>query len=630
MFRWCLIVMVGLAVCALPAQAQWVVKNGWIDYCNHKLPGDTITQYTSDGMPDFDQKQDGWKNNLVPPQWNWCGVVATANCLWWWDSKFEMVKCKSLPPGTQVRPPAVSDHYPLVYNMSATIRDDHVPANAVPWITALGGAFGPIPVNGMNGNQLKIMIGNWLALPAVNLWGHYVVTIKSRPTLEWIWAQVDSSQNQMALLGFWQLHAGGVWVRFGGHWLTVAGADKTPGAQQIAFSDPCVDNAEPPPGMPGAVWDGWLINHVHGLHAVTVHNDAGNVSHDYYSVGGSGSPGGIISPNGYGDYWPDSLWEEFQGLNPNDSLTGVTGPYDPNLQVHTELEEILMVCPNFDYGDLGVDYPTIDEQSCGPAHPLTDKAWLGPGINAEVQPRIDTAAHLLNMDLFDDGVTFLHLPWSVAQSCTVNVSVTLGAHYVAGEALYLTAWIDGNNDGDFDDGPGAIEDDSLNYSEWVIQDFLLPAGWVNGQFVFNKPGIGTGGRPTIMRFRLNSLAAGRFGYGGYWGGGSSNGWGTYDIDWTLGEVEDYIFPWAIPNPIHDLVIQVVSHLDPILLGWTCPEEGMYFIYSTTNKNNHGDPRHETGWTQELTAMYFPPGPVTVTLQMSTDPYKNYVIVYETP
>ncbi|MCX6601472.1 MAG: GEVED domain-containing protein [bacterium] len=623
MFRWFMILVVGLALCALPAQAQWVVKNGWIDYCNHKLPGDTITQYTYDGMPDFCQKQDAWRDSTAnPPKWNWCGVVATANCLWWYDSKFEMIKCKLVPPGPQVRPPTVKDNYPLVYSIAGAAWDDHRPANVIPWITALGGAFGPIPPGGMTGNQLKIMIQNWLAMPAVNLWGHYVVTIKSRPTLDEIWAQVDSSQNQMALLGFWQMHAGGEWVRFGGHWLTVAGADKTPGAQQISFSDNCVDNAEPPPGMPGAIWDGWIMNHVHGLHAAGVHNDAGNVSHDYYSVGASGSPGGIISPNGYGDYWPDSTWENFEGLNPNDTLTGVTGDYVPGLPVHTELEEILMVCPNFDYGDLGEDYPTIDVESCGPAHPLTDKAWLGPLVTAEVKPRI------LNLDNSDDGVTFLHLPWNVAQSCTVNVTVTMGAHY-GGEALYLTAWIDGNSDGDFDDGPATFEDDSLNCSEWVIQDFVVAAG--ANQFVFCKPGVGTGIRPTIMRFRLNSLAAGRFGYGGYWGGGVSNGWGTYDIDWVLGEVEDYSFPILIPHPIDDLVIAVVSYLDPIILAWTCPEEGTYFIYSTTNKNNHGDPRHESGWTPELLPMYFPPGPATATVPMSTtDTYKNYVIVYDTP
>ena len=514
-----------------PAQGQWVVKNGWVDYCLHNVGG---TEYQYDGMPDFCQRQDNWYDTtVVPPKWTWCGVVATANCLWWFDSKFEMVKCKSLPPGTQVRPPTISDHYPLVYNMSATARDDHVPVNVIPWITALGNAFGPIPANGMTAIQLRTMIQNWLALPQVNLWGHYAITIIRQPTFNQIWAQVDSSQNQMALLGFWQLHTGGQWVRFGGHWLTVAGADNTPQAPQISFSDPCVDNAEA--GFPGAIWNGWLIAHapIPG-HGVFVHNDAGNVSHDYYSIGGSGSPGGIISPNGYGDYWPDSLWRNFEGLNPNDSLSGVTGPYDPSLPVHTELEEILMVCPNFDYGDLGEDYPTIDVESCGPAHPLTDKAWLGQWVSAEVQPRI------YNHDDSDDGVTFINLPWSTGQTCSVRVAVTGGAHY-SQDSLFVNAWIDGNLDGDFDDGPAANEDDSLTCSEWVVMDQPVAINMVYA-YTFCKPGVSTGRTSTIMRFRLTHETIARFGYGGYWGGGVSNGWGTYDIDWVLGEVEDYSIP----------------------------------------------------------------------------------------
>jgi hypothetical protein len=91
---------------------------------------------------------------------------------------------------------------------------------------------------------------------------------------------------------------------------------------------------------------------------------------------------------------------------------------------------------------------TLSQNDFGPAHPLTDKAWLGEVITSEVKPRI------FNHDDSDDGVIFHGLPWSVGQSCTVTVSVSQGGHY-AGEALYLTAWMDGNNDGDFDDGPGA-------------------------------------------------------------------------------------------------------------------------------------------------------------------------------
>jgi len=374
-------------------------------------------------------------------------------------------------------------------------------------------------------------------------------------------------------------------------------------------------------GFPGAVWNGWLNPHPNP-HGPGNHNDAGNVSHDYYAIGGSGSPGGVLTPIGYGDDWPDSMWYNYQYLNCPETLYVYQGPYDPDLPVHTELEEVLMVCPNFDYGDLGEDYPTIDVESCGPAHPLTDKAWLGEWIDSETKPRI------LNLDNFDDGVTFWNLPWSVGQLCTVDVSVNGGVHY-GGETLYLNAWIDGNLDGDFDDGPDAIEDDPLNYSEWVIMD--KPVNVFTGYLCdFYKPGVGTGRTSTIMRFRLTSQTIGRFGYGGYWGGGSSNGWGTYDIDWVLGEVEDYIKPVFILNPVDDLVIHTGFGSGMMELYWTADVAGDYYIYSTTDPNNHGDPRHEPGWATETVISCLPGLCVWTATIGPADYYKNYVIVYETP
>jgi hypothetical protein len=612
------LVLAGLAV--TPAHGVWVTKAGWVDYSAHKV-GTPPVEDRSDGMPDFDQRQDNWRNNANPPQWTWCGPVAVANCLWWFDSKMEMVKCISLPAGTLVRPPTVSDHYPLVRNVGAVGRDDHVPANLVPWITLLGTDLpgGVVPPAGTTATDLMTMITNYLSDPAVNLWGHYALTQIAQPTFATIYAQTDSSQDQIVLLGFWQEDTlQHYWYRFGGHWVTVAGANNDFQANMISFSDPANDHAEV--GFAGAIWDGWLMNHTHGVHAVAQHNDAGNVSHDYYPVVGSASPGGVISPFGYGAGWTPDDWRNYQEQNTDPRWSPRYRPYDQNLPVHTEIEEIVMVCPNFDYGDLGVDYPTIDITSCGPAHPLTDKAWLGQWVSAETQPRI------FNQDNSDDGVMFRGLPWRPARLCTVWVSVSCGAHY-AGESLFLTAWNDGNNDGDFDDGPAMPRDDSLNYSEWVIQDVPVICN-TSFQYVFRKPGTGNNPTSTVMRFRLNSLPAGRFGYGGYWGGGSSNGWGTYDIDWTLGEAEDYSFPVMIPRPIPDLVIYYPGAEEPVGLYWTAPADGMYSIYSTTNPNNHGDP---PGPDWEMAGPFFyPAGPAAWVSPMipSTAPYRNYVVTYE--
>jgi hypothetical protein len=610
-----------IVIAATPAFGEWITKDGWVDYSQHKV-GNPPEVNQTDGMPDFDQKQDNWRNNANPPQWNWCGPVATANCLWWFDSKMEMVKCKSLPAGTQVRPPAVSDHYPLVRNMQAGVRDDHVPANVIPWITNLATYLptGGVPPAGVTANDLMTMITNYLSAPEVNLWGHYAMTHVMQPTFNFIYAQTDSSQDQIVLIGFWQEDTlQHYWYRFGGHWLTVAGVNNENFIQSISFSDPADDHGEA--GFAGMIWDGWLLTHTpYNTHGAGIHNDAGNASHDYYTVAASGSPGGVIALNGYGAGWTSDDWTNYQEQNTDSRWGPRYRPYQPGVPVHTEIEEIVMVCPNFDYGDLWMDYPTIDISSCGPAHPLTDKAWLGQSITAEVQPRI------YNHDNSDDGVSCVHLPWRPTALCTVRVDVSCGAHY-AGEALYLTAWIDGNMDGDFDDGPIAPRDDSLNYTEWVIQDVPVACN-ASYQFVFRKPGTGTNPTSTIMRFRLNSIPAGRFGYGGYWGGGSSNGWGTYDIDWTLGEAEDYNFPVMIPGPIHDLVIYYPFNEEPVHLYWTAPSDGMYFIYSTTNPNNHGDPPGPD-WMMEG-PFFYPAGPAEwiSPMVMPTLMYMNYVVTYE--
>jgi hypothetical protein len=515
------------------ASAVWVTKDGRIDYTMHMVVDNAgnPTEDRTDGMPDFDQKQDAWVN--AQQQWTWCGPVAVSNCLWWFDSKFETIKCKSLPAGTLVRPPSVSDHYSLVYAIPAagTVWDDHDPQNVVPYITALGNSLaGGVPAGGTTAQQLKTMIENYLASAQVNLWGHYAVTIIESPTFAYMYAQIDSSQDLILLLGFWQFDpANGGWCRFGGHWVTIAGADNTANANMISFCDPTFDNAEIP-GQAGVVWNGWLVPHL--PHNVATHNDAGNVSHDWYPVQASGSPGGGISPGNYGEEFTTTDWMNFEGLNVPSRLSQYEQPFNPALPVHTEMEDLLMVCPNFDYGDLGMDYPTIDVESCGPAHPLTDKAWLGPTITSEVQPRI------YNQDVGDDGVQFVGLPWTPGSQVSVIVNVTTGLHFAA-ETLYVNAWKDGNLDGDFDDGPNVPpEVHSMNCSEWVIQDAIAIPG--PNTYTFCDPGVTDMGAYDLrMRFRLTSQPVGRFGYGGYWGGGVSNGLGTYDIDWVLGEVEDY-------------------------------------------------------------------------------------------
>jgi len=93
--------------------------------------------YAPNGMPDIDQKQDGWRK-VETEQWSFCGPCAVANCFKWFDSKY------NVPPGA---PGDGSDQFPLVRdyldnNPPHTGFDDHDPWNvdhtATPWNPGIG------------------------------------------------------------------------------------------------------------------------------------------------------------------------------------------------------------------------------------------------------------------------------------------------------------------------------------------------------------------------------------------------------------------------------------------------------------------------------------------------------------
>lgn len=188
-----------------------------------------------------------------------------------------------------------------------------------------------------------------------------------------------------------------------------------------------------------------------------------------------------------------------------------------------------------DMGDLPrCNYPTLMDN---PGHGLSGIAWLGEMVTADPRP------HIFNRDLADDGVTFVNLPWMPCTMEQVMVMVTAGPNYDqyvrCGGQLYLSAWKDGNIDGDFCDElcQGTV-------SEWMIHDMLVTPGmWtidVMDPGVFDLD-IYDG----AFRFRLSSQPLGRFGFGmidtlvcpecicG----------GPIGFDW-LGEVEDYYVPDA--------------------------------------------------------------------------------------
>jgi hypothetical protein len=96
--------------------------------------------YAPNGMPDIDQKQDGWRKGGTD-QWSFCGPAAVANCFKWFDSKY------NVPPGA---PGDGFDQFPLVRdyldnNPPHTGFDDHDPWNVDHTATPWGPAIGPPP-----------------------------------------------------------------------------------------------------------------------------------------------------------------------------------------------------------------------------------------------------------------------------------------------------------------------------------------------------------------------------------------------------------------------------------------------------------------------------------------------------
>ena len=297
----------------LVAQQQ---TEGWYFKANH-------SNYAPSGMPDFDQKQNGWQTINAGPDgiadtitnagsddvqvsaagsmpgpykpviapgpdckldtipagddsviWSFCGPTAVANCLWWFDSKY------ADPNGT---PGDGSDIFPLVQDYGT--GDDHLAANVPPLVCDLANRMLTSSKGTTYVNDMQSAINQWLNDTGLNnrLYEHTV----EKPDFYWIEEEIERSQDVILLLGFWE-NRGTLeypeWVRIGGHYVTCAGVNSD--AQMIAFSDPYFDNAV-------AGGQGRIVPDPHPLgYTYTFHNDTANISHDFYTVASSPSPGG--------------------------------------------------------------------------------------------------------------------------------------------------------------------------------------------------------------------------------------------------------------------------------------------------------------------------------------------------
>jgi WD40 repeat protein len=349
--------------------------------------------YAPSGMPDFDEKQDGWINPW-PPQpgsWSYCGPAAVGNSLWWFDSKYER---------NPVTPPNISDSFPLVQAYGPW--DDHDPQNVGPYLQSLawymdtdgqrtspypysqhcgtdvfdmqagiahylsdqgvnplGDANGDGVVNNIDVNIVLAALGstpgasNWdmradvvhdnvinpkdQALVAAHFgekWGKFYEKTMKMPEFEYISHQIKMCEDVVLLLGFWQEFQPGYFVRIGGHFVTAHGIDEAD--MIIAISDPMQDNAEN--GGQGRVIPGWPHGHP-PVPPDTIHNDAMYVSHDYYKIAPSPSPGGRW---GLLDYNWSSIVNNFWGQNTPHNFTEEQEPW-MGMPVYVEIEYAVVV-----------------------------------------------------------------------------------------------------------------------------------------------------------------------------------------------------------------------------------------------------------------------------------------------
>jgi len=284
-------------------------------------------------VPDFNQlQQNSWGHGgLFGWQLSFCGPVAAADSLWWFDSKFE-------PNGSL--PPAIHNIYPLVNPYGAW--DDHHPKNVNRLTTLWPPPGWPItpPISPGKGELVEDLalyfktdqppgFGSGTVITDVynglqqylvdhGLRQGYAVTKVKSPDYWWVAEEVERSEDVILLLGFWANPAAGIYERVGGHYVTLAGANKQGG--YVAFSDPFWDRMEekyPPNEFVGVPkWSGRIgsdgdpllgpsglvptYTHIITYTAVyTLHNDAANISHDSYRIIPTNSPGGIWGPAEY-------------------------------------------------------------------------------------------------------------------------------------------------------------------------------------------------------------------------------------------------------------------------------------------------------------------------------------------
>ena len=297
---------------------------------------DAQHDYAQAGVPDFSQKQSTWGKNPEAPgpshpdntpinpnwKWTWCGPVAVANSLWWLDSQFEtfMTPVGAAP----VKPPTVSDHFPLVEAYLAGV-DDHHAANVTPFVQYLAKQMLTDGATWCQwqGTRIEDMVAGikkYLDVKKLSsgasaypFWFDVGLT-KDPDLINQIAVELRRCQDVVLLLGFYRFEEG-FYSRVGGHFVTVAGVNKR--ERLIGICDPWMDTVAGDNGPSGPGRFG--IPHDPVPHAASQHNDADFISHDVYRVGLLSDGENFLVDYPWSDTGDPMVWERieanFKGTN---------------------------------------------------------------------------------------------------------------------------------------------------------------------------------------------------------------------------------------------------------------------------------------------------------------------------
>jgi hypothetical protein len=198
----------------------------------------------------------------------------------------------------------------------------------------------------------------------------------------------------------------------------------------------------------------------------------------------------------------------------------------------------------WDFGDApDPDFPSLDS-SDGARHLAISFEWLGDGVDSEPD------SHQIDLDQYDDGVTFGGL-----EACTqqmVEVAVTIGSRdepehpYDAQHLLYLNVLVDWNGDGMW--GGSVHCPQGLVASEWAVRNLPIDvSSWGDGVLSAEVP-------VSVPVGPLTGQVWGRFtlSYSEVISGDDWNGQGAF----AYGETEDYLITIlpassvtvAVPSP----------------------------------------------------------------------------------